>query len=177
MSEPLPLVLKEKPSALSKAAFLEIYGGIYEKARWVAEMLWQMAPSTDIDTVQGFARAAQALVDNADQSAKLHLMRAHPDLAGRAAAAHGLTLSSAQEQSSAGLDQCSLEELERFQQLNAAYKARFGFPFIMAVQNWDRTDILAAFAQRLHNTPEQEFEGAMEEIHKIAYLRLVALSA
>jgi len=176
MSQTLSLALKKKPSALSKTAFMEIYGGIYENSPWVAQELWKTVPSTEIDTVQGFACAAQSIVDRASTDIKFRLIRAHPDLAGRAAAAKGLTSSSTQEQTSAGLDQCSPEELELFQTLNAAYKARFGFPFIMAVQNRDRAEILEAFSQRLQNAPEQEFLAAMTEIHQIAYLRLTALS-
>ena len=100
------------------------------------------------------------------------LIRAHPDLAGRIAVAGELTEDSASEQSSAGLDQCSDEEYEAFQSLNAAYVKKFSFPFVMAVRGCHRQEILAQFGARLHNSYEQEFGTALQEIHKIARLRL-----
>jgi OHCU decarboxylase len=102
-------------------------------------------------------------------------MRAHPDLAGKTALAGELTADSNEEQSKAGLDQCTADEFERFQTLNVAYKEKFGFPFIMAVRESSRADILEAFARRLDNDYELEFETALQEIHKIARLRLAAL--
>ena len=114
--------------------------------------------------------------EGADRSAKLALIRAHPDLAGRLAIAGELTAASTSEQASAGLDHCTPEELARFQDLNQAYKARFDFPFIMAVKNRSRQEILAAFEARLANSPEQEFDTALAEIHKIALLRLLDLA-
>jgi len=82
---------------------------------------------------------------------------------------------SVQEQQGAGLDQCSPEELAAFRRLNAAYLARFGFPFIIAVKDLSRAEILTAFAARLENEPEAEFATAMAQIHRIAGFRLAAL--
>ncbi len=177
MNEKVTIPLKDKPSSLSKTAFLAIYGGVYENSPWVAEALWDAGTHDKIDHVEGFAKAAKSFVDQADDNAKYALIRAHPDLAGRAAAANSLTHSSAQEQSSAGLDNCSAEELERFQTLNAAYRAKFAFPFILAVKNMHRSEILDVFSRRLENSAPQEFQAAMAEIHKIAALRLNALAA
>ena len=96
---------------------------------------------------------------------------------GKAAVAGQLTEESETEQSSAGLDQCSPEEYARFQALNTAYRRKFGFPFVMAVRNSTRAQILAAFESRLANDYDEEFETALLEIHRIARMRLVALGA
>jgi OHCU decarboxylase len=116
-------------------------------------------------------------VDNASSERQLELIRAHPDLAGKAAVAGELTDDSETEQSRAGLDQCSPEEYARFQALNAAYRSKFGFPFVMAARNSSRAEILSAFESRLGNDYDAEFETALLEIHKIARMRLVALGA
>lgn len=100
------------------------------------------------------------------------LIQAHPDLAGKAAVARTLTEASTREQAGAGLDQCTAEEYDRFVTLNDAYKARFGFPFIMAVKGSDRHAILQAFETRLAHTVDEEFSQALAEINKIALFRL-----
>jgi 2-oxo-4-hydroxy-4-carboxy-5-ureidoimidazoline decarboxylase len=110
-------------------------------------------------------------VEAAPREAKLALIRAHPELASRARMADA----SVEEQAGAGLDQCSPEEFAAFQRLNAAYNARFGFPFVVAVKGMTRGDILAAFEARLANAPEAEFEEALRQIHRIARLRLEAM--
>ena len=102
----------------------------------------------------------------------LILINAHPDLAGRAAVAGELTPESTSEQSGAGIDQCSAEEFVQFESFNARYKEKFGFTFIMAVKGSNRFQILANFEQRLENGVDAEFERALQEIHKIARLRL-----
>ena len=106
------------------------------------------------------------------QAQKAALINAHPDLAGRLARAGRLTADSTKEQASAGLDQLTDEERERFTQLNDAYKARFGFPFIMAVKGRSRQEILDAFERRLNHDQAQEFATALDEISRIALLRL-----
>jgi OHCU decarboxylase len=110
-----------------------------------------------------------------DESAKLTLIRNHPDLAGRLAMAE-LTTSSRSEQSGAGLDKCTPEEFRRFQALNDAYKAKFAFPFILAVAGKTRADILAAFETRIGNDRETEFRTALAEIDKIARIRLEGMA-
>lgn len=105
---------------------------------------------------------------------KLKLIRAHPDLAGKAAIAGELTQESSDEQKSAGIDRCTPGEYDRFQSLNAEYKSRFGFPFVMAVRNSNRGEILEAFARRLENDSDAELAIAIAEIHKIARMRLEA---
>ena len=153
--------------------FIARYGGIYEHSPWVAE---QAAPlATELDDVERLAMLMADCVDNAGTEQQLALIRAHPDLAAKAQLAGELTPDSTEEQASAGLDQCSKVEYERFAALNDAYKDKFGFPFVMAVRDSNRDEILDAFSARLQNDYDLEFETALEEIHKIARLRLEAM--
>lgn len=154
--------------------FVARFGGIYEHSPWVAAEAEVLLG--DDDDLERLAAVMSDCVDNASHDKQLALIRAHPDLARRAQVAAELTPDSASEQSSAGLDQCSEEEWSRFQALNDAYRERFGFPFVMAVRNSSRADILEVFEARLHNDPALEFETALQEIHKIARLRLAAMA-
>ncbi len=115
-----------------------------------------------------------AVVNGAVDDDKRTLLRAHPDLAGKLALAD-LTQSSQSEQTGAGLDQCTENELARFTELNDIYKKKFGFPFIFAVKGFHRTDILNAFERRVKNDVETEFNEAINQVHRIARLRLDAL--
>ena len=160
---------------MSESAFVRRYGGIYEHSAWVAERAEPWLPD-GADTEAIAARMADC-VDNASKEQQLELIRAHPDLAGRAQVAGELTEDSSFEQTSAGLDRCSEEEYERFQSLNRAYKDKFGFPFVMAVRNSSREQILETFEARLGNDYDAEFETALLEIHTIARLRLDAMEA
>jgi len=159
---------------MSGDAFVNRYGGIYEHAPWVAERVNRLLEDSVADSERLAALMADC-VDNASVDAQLELICAHPDLAGRAQVAGELTADSTEEQSRAGLDQCTADEFEKFQSLNDSYKAKFGFPFVMAVRESQRADILDAFERRLENDYRTEFETALEEIHKIARLRLRAL--
>jgi len=155
--------------------FIVRYAGIYEHSPWVAE---RVAPHVVADDdVEKLAAMMADCVDNAATERQLELIRAHPDLAGKAQLAGELTVDSTVEQASAGLDQCSPDEMERFQSLNTAYWEKFGFPFVMAVRGRHRAEILDAFAARLENDYDLEFETALIEIHKIARLRLDAMGA
>jgi OHCU decarboxylase len=155
--------------------FIARYGGIYEHSPWVAERVAPLAAGLE-DTAR-LAELMADCVDNADTGKQLTLIRAHPDLAGRAQVAGELTVDSTAEQASAGLDQCSRVEYEKFQALNDAYRQKFGFPFVMAVRGSSRAEILDAFSARLQNDYAEEFETALAEIHKIARLRLGAMEA
>jgi 2-oxo-4-hydroxy-4-carboxy-5-ureidoimidazoline decarboxylase len=160
---------------MKELEFVRRYGGIYEHSPWVAEMAATLVDdSADVDVI---ARVMADCVDNASRDRQLALIRAHPDLAGKAAVAGELGEDSGSEQTSAGLDRCSPQEYARFQALNAAYRRKFGFPFVMAVRNSTREQILAAFESRLENDYDEEFETALVEIHNIARMRLVALGA
>ena len=145
---------------------------IFENSRWVAEGAWSKHPFASFDALY------RALVDamrGAGEAAQLALIRAHPQLAGQAAASGELTRDSRAEQSSAGLDRCSAEELARLRELNSAYEAKFGFPFILAVKGLDRAAILARFTARLEHDRATEFEEALQQIERIAWLRLQAI--
>ena len=159
---------------MDKAAFVARYGGIYEHSPWVAE-----AAYAELGGDAGAARLAAVMADcveRAPRAQKRALINAHPDLAGRAAIGGALTPSSGDEQASAGIDQCTPQEFARFEELNARYRAKFGFPFIMAVRGSNRQAILAAFEERLAHDARTEFDTAMAEIHKIARLRLEAMA-
>lgn len=151
----------------AKEDFIARFGPVYEASPWVAEGVWPDPPADR----EGLAKAMAAVVDAAPREQKLALIRAHPELASRTKMADA----SVKEQAGAGLDQCSPEEFEAFQRLNAAYNARFGFAFIFAVKGATRGDILAAFEARLANDPETEFETAIAQIHRIAGFRLADL--
>ena len=155
---------------LGHTDFVDRFGTIYEHSPWVAAEVALL--STETDDVEKLAELMADCVDNASTSRQLELIRAHPDLAGKAQVAGELTEESTNEQASAGLDQCSVDEYEQFQSLNVAYHEKFGFPFIMAVKDSSRDEILRAFSDRLGNDPALEFETALAEIHKIALLRL-----
>ena len=158
---------------MSAQDFISRYGGIYEHSNWVAEEAAALlVDGSNIDTI---AMVMADCVDNACRDRQLALIRAHPDLAGKASIAAELTQESTAEQASAGLDQCAPREFERFQSLNSQYKAKFGFPFVMAVRESTREEILSAFEARLQNDYDKEFEKALAEIHDIARLRLDAM--
>ncbi len=163
------------PSSMDKPAFIDRFGDVYEHSAWIAEAVWDNGLIDKHDQKDGLASAMITVLEAADHEAKLALIRAHPDLAGKAAVRGELTEASTSEQAGAGLDKCSPEEFERFQELNSAYQAKFGFPFIFAVKGSTRYDILDAFEERIKNSPETEFETALEQINRIASFRLEGL--
>ena len=134
-----------------------------------------MGPANDTPT--GLHFALRSVFRLASEAERLAVLRAHPDLAGKLAAARQLTDASAAEQASAGLDLLSDEEREKFTHLNAAYVQRFSFPFIIAVREHSKGEILKAFEQRLGNSHETEMMTASRQVERIALLRLQALFA
>jgi OHCU decarboxylase len=161
--------------AHSNDDFIARYGGIYEHSPWVAE---ETAPETaGMKDSRDIAILMADCVDNASTERQLALIRAHPDLAGKAQVGGELTEDSTREQASAGLDKCSSEEYEQLQSLNGDYHKKFGFPFVMAVRDSTRAEILAAFEARLANEPNVEFETALAEIHQIARMRIDAMES
>ncbi|MDN3521665.1 2-oxo-4-hydroxy-4-carboxy-5-ureidoimidazoline decarboxylase [Halomonas ramblicola] len=167
-------LLTPRPSQLDKPAFVAAYGDIYEHSPWVAELTWEQGLDAHHDQPAALAEAMGEVLASAPAERQLEVIRAHPDLAGKAALAGGLTDDSTREQAGAGLDQCSPEELARFERLNEAYKTKFGFPFVMAVKGSDRFAILDAFEVRLENDPAEERRTAVEQINRIARFRLEA---
>jgi OHCU decarboxylase len=159
----------EEVNGLDRKGFVARFGSLYERSPWVAEGAWRGRP------FDGFAELHEAFVKamhEAPRERQLALIRAHPDLAGKAAIAGKLTAESAREQASAGLDGLTPEEYEDFHRLNTAYSNRFGFPFIVCVREHTKETILADAAARLGRPRPEEIETALGEIARIARLRL-----
>jgi 2-oxo-4-hydroxy-4-carboxy-5-ureidoimidazoline decarboxylase len=154
---------------LSREDFLRLIGPVFEHSVWIAELTWTKRPFASAGALH---RALCATVLASDELKKLALIRAHPDLAGRAARAGTLTAASTREQSSGGLDQLSAEEAAWFDRYNREYRKRFGFPFVICARQNKKAAMLAGFERRLKNSLEQEIETALAEIFKIAELRL-----
>lgn len=160
---------------MTKADFVDTFGGVYEHSVWVAEQAFDNGLGVAADTAKGLSGIMAAIVDASPTAARLKLLQAHPDLAGKLALADGLTEESKSEQAKSGLDQCTREEFEKFQTLNTAYTAKFGFPFIFAVSGYQRPEILDVFEKRRGSAPEQEFNEAVAQVHRIAMLRITDL--
>ena len=156
-------------NAADRAEFTAALGHLFEHSPWVAEEAWARRPFRDVAELHAALCAAMRAAPVARQ---LALIRAHPDLAGRLARQRQLTAESTREQASAGLDRLSDAEMEEFQRLNDAYRARFGFPFIICARLNAKDAIVAAMRARIANTLEAEHEAALAEIGKIAWLRL-----
>jgi OHCU decarboxylase len=151
---------------------MERFAGVWEHSPWIAERAYASGLTSAADTAEGL-HAAMVKAMRAGSNAEKHaLITAHPDLAGKLAAARLLTPESTAEQASAGLDALTLDEKSRFTALNEAYKARFGFPFIIAVKDNTKATILTAFEARLKNSADAEFAEALRQIERIARLRL-----
>ena len=159
-------------NALPTAEFLATLGGIYEHSPWVVEAI---AASRPFPTVAALHDATAATIRAASTERKLVLLRAHPDLAGKAARAGDMTRESVSEQAGAGLDRLSEIEYARFHRLNDAYKARFGFPFIVCARRHAKDSILDQFERRLDNDSVAEIDAATREIAFISRLRLCDL--
>ncbi len=160
------------PRALSRGDFVATFGGIFEHSPWIAEAAFDAGLPAEADSAAGLHGALCAVLRAAPRPNQQALINAHPDLAGRLALAGHLTAESNKEQASAGLDALTEDELARFTALNDAYKAKFDFPFIMAVKGRNKTEILAAFQRRLENDAEAEFAEALSQVERIALLRL-----
>jgi OHCU decarboxylase len=149
---------------------MERFGGVFEASPWVAESAWATRPFGSLDALHA---AMVEVVTRAPSEVRMGLIRAHPDLATRAA----LTPESEHEQASAGLDRLSPEQFERIGWLTAAYRAHFGFPFIVCAREHTPDSIIGAAEQRMESDPEHEVQTALTEIFKIARLRLADLVA
>lgn len=163
-----------RPSSLSRPLFVARFGGIFEHSPWVAEQAFDAGIGADADTAAGLHAVMVRAMRSGTAGQQRDLILKHPDLAGKLAAAKKLTAASTDEQASAGLDHLTDAEKARFTALNDAYKARFGFPYILAVKGRTKQEILANFEQRLTNTADQEFATALAQIERIALLRLTA---
>ena len=152
--------------------FVEALGSIFEHSDWVAQAAFDRRPFTSVSQLHV---TMVGIVDQSSPEQRMTLIRNHPELAGKEASAGTLTTDSRKEQSSAGLDQCSAEELTQLRALNQAYQTKFEFPFIIAVTGLSRQNIIDALALRARNTSEVEFETSLAEIAKIGKIRLNAL--
>ena len=159
-------------SAMDRAAFIEYFGGVYEHSPWIATQVFDTGLSPLVDTPAGLSSAMMEVVEQAGRDPQLVLLRAHPDLAGRLAVSGELSAASSAEQAGAGLDQCTPEEFSEFTGLNTRYAGKFGFPFIVAVRGLDRAGILERFRQRVEHDPDTEFNEALNQVHRIARLRI-----
>lgn len=169
----MPLTI-EQLNAATPAEFVALLDGTYEHSPWIAERAAALRPFTSL---AGLKHALVGVVRDAGTEPQLALIRAHPELAGKAMVSKTLTAESTSEQGRAGLTDCTPEEFARLQQLNADYNARFGFPFILAVRGprglgLDRHEIIATFARRLGNPVDFEREECLRNIHRIAEIRL-----
>jgi len=163
---PVPL---EAVNLMGVDEFVATFGDIAEHSPWVAE---EAAARRPFANREAMIAAFQAAIGEAGVDRQHELLRAHPDLAGRAAIAGELTEDSAREQAGAGLDMLTSAEFDRFNALNQAYRERHGIPFIFAVREATKHDILAAFEDRVDNPPEQELVAALEQVCRIVRFRI-----
>ncbi|MFZ1680545.1 MAG: allantoinase PuuE [Rhizobiaceae bacterium] len=163
------------PSAMSREDFVRAFGGIYEHSPFIAERAHALELGLAHDSASGLASALARAFRSSSHDERLGVLRAHPDLAGKLAAARRLTPESTAEQASAGLDALTDDERARFNVLNNAYVEKFGFPFIIAVRGLTKDRILAAFEHRIANGTDEEFETACRQVERIARLRLETL--
>lgn len=156
-------------NAMDRTAFVRKFGGIFEKSPWVAEKAFEKRPFASIDELHA---AMVSVAKNAPAAQQLALLQSHPDLAGKEAQAGTMTASSVAEQASAGLNALSAAELAELSSLNAAYKAKFGFPFIIAVRMHTKEGIFSEFKRRLQNDTQTEFANDLQNVYIITRLRL-----
>lgn len=166
-----PLQLDEI-NCQSEEEFTSVFGSIFENSAWVAEKAWQRRPFASRSELLA---TMVSIVRQSSQEEQIELIQAHPDLAGRLAKQGLLTEASSHEQASVGLDQLSAAETKLFETYNEKYKKEFGFPFVICARLNDKRSILNAFERRLQLPRDAEIETALDEIEKIAALRLIQL--
>jgi 2-oxo-4-hydroxy-4-carboxy-5-ureidoimidazoline decarboxylase len=159
----------ENVNQMDESIFVSIFGSVYEHSSWVAEAAWQLRPFASLDGMHG---VMDSIVQGAGQSRQMTLIKAHPELAGRLAGSGQLTVESRSEQAQAGLSSLSENLNQRMLELNDRYQQKFGFPFIICARLNNVATILLAMEDRLTNSGETEFKTALQEISKIARLRL-----
>jgi 2-oxo-4-hydroxy-4-carboxy-5-ureidoimidazoline decarboxylase len=155
---------------MDKASFMAVYGSIFEHSPWIAAQVWDKGLHSG--GLPELHAAFSKVIRTADRGPQLTLLRAHPQLASAITSSEELTDESRGEQRGAGLDQCSAAEFEEFEYLNSTYSDKFGFPFIIAVKGFGREQILEIFRTRLTNSPEEEFQQALEQVIRIGKFRL-----
>jgi OHCU decarboxylase len=161
-------------ATLDRDAFVARFGGVFEGSPWIASAAWDGGPYASVAALHA---AMVAIVEAAPRDARLALIRAHPELAGKAAIASALTPESTREQAAAGLDRLTPEQHAQLLSVTGTYRERFGFPFIICVREHNADSIIAGAAARLAHDPDDEERTALAEIAKIAALRLPDLVA
>jgi OHCU decarboxylase len=161
------------PSDMDRGTFVAEFGGMFEHSPWIAEGAFDLELGATHDNAAGIHNALARVFRNASEEQRLGVLTAHPDLAGKLAAAGRLTKESTAEQAGAGLELLTDEERETFQNLNAEYVERHGFPFIIAVKDNTKSSILEAFHRRIKNDRDTEFSEACRQVERIAELRLI----
>lgn len=161
-----------RASELDRDTFVSEFGGIFEHSSWIAERAYALENGPTHDTAAGVHQVLARVFRTASAEERLGVLKAHPDLAGKLAAAKRLTAESTAEQASAGLDALTDAEKAAFTQLNDTYTSKFGFPFIIAVRDHTKSSIMEAFVRRVDNDRETEFGEACRQVERIAELRL-----
>ncbi len=154
---------------MDQSTFVSVFGSVYEHSSWIAETAWEHRPFASVD---GLHATMDSIVEGAGQSRQMNLIKAHPELAGRLLRSGQLTAESRSEQAQAGLTSLPENLTKRMLELNSAYQEKFGFPFIICARLNNVATILQAMEDRLTNSSETEFKTALQEISKIAKLRL-----
>jgi OHCU decarboxylase len=154
---------------MDEAAFVARFGALFEHSPWVAREAWRRRP---FGSVSALHAAFETAMRSAPLDARVALIRAHPELAGRETQEGGLTADSGREQASAGLDRLSRAEREQLDELNRSYRERFGFPLIVCVREHTKDSILEWGRERLAHSRDEEIDTALGEIAKIARMRL-----
>tara|TARA_R110000765_G_scaffold426645_5_gene543128 strand:- start:49331 stop:50743 length:1413 start_codon:yes stop_codon:yes gene_type:complete len=168
-----PAPTAQRPSDMDRDTFVQAFGGVFEHSPWIAEGAHALELGRTHDTAQGIHQALARVFRTASDEQRLAVLTAHPDLAGKLAAAKRLTAESTAEQASVGLDALTDDERAKFTELNDAYTAKFGFPFIIAVRDNTKASIMDAFARRIDNDRNTEFAEACAQVERIAELRLI----
>jgi OHCU decarboxylase len=164
-----PTLMNTRPSKMSRAAFIETFGDVYEHSPWLAARVFDAGLDARHDVPGHLYASFRKVIMESGKIAQMALLRAHPQLAcGR----RDLTDASQREQAGAGLDQCDEDEFRQFQALNKAYLTRYSFPFIVAVKGRSRAQILELFRDRVRREPDQEFSEALEQVCLIGKYRL-----
>ncbi|GAB5437175.1 allantoinase PuuE [Falsiruegeria mediterranea] len=167
-----PPVKHPRPSQMERAEFVDAFGGIFEHSAWIAERAHDLELGLAHDTAGGLHNALARMFRSASDEERLGVLTAHPDLAGKLAQAKRLTAESTSEQASAGLDALTDDERASFTELNQTYVDKFGFPFIIAVRDHNKTSILEAFQRRIDHDRDTEFAEACRQVERIAEFRL-----
>ena len=157
-----------KINKLSQSEFIKVFANIFENSIWIAEELYKQKPFINFEEL---SLKMLDIFENASKKKQLIILNTHPNLADKTKIS-SLTLDSRREQTNVGLDQCTDEEFKEFKNLNEKYKKKFGFPFIYAVKNKSKNEILSNFRQRVSYDISVEFVEAKKQVKKIATLRL-----